>query len=151
MHTVLSNGNGKFYTTMIYPCFSRSVCFSMGSPAWWRFGLCSSGSSLMSRWRDDLLVLEFQMWRRRCKQVEAGPIFVAHWIPYLFFWTQLKHTIFPQQPIFCSLKAIVNIRYHRIFTLSGLFRTCQATGLAAEVDPIAHFSHFCSHPATCMW
>ena len=29
----------------------RSVCFSMGSPAWWRFGLCSSGSSLVSRWR----------------------------------------------------------------------------------------------------
>ena len=40
----------QFYTTMIYPCFSGSVCFSMGSPAWWRFGLCSSGSSLVSRW-----------------------------------------------------------------------------------------------------
>ena len=38
MHTVLSNENGEFYTAMIYPCFSRSVCFSMGSPAWWRFG-----------------------------------------------------------------------------------------------------------------
>ena len=48
MHTVLSNENGKFYTTMIYPCFSRSVYFSMGSHAWW-FGLCSSGSSLVSR------------------------------------------------------------------------------------------------------
>ena len=48
MHTALSNANGKFYTTMLYPCFSRSVCFSMGSPAWWRFGLCSSGSSLVS-------------------------------------------------------------------------------------------------------
>ena len=54
--------------SMIYPCFSRSVCFSMGSPAWWRFGLCSSGSSLVSRWRDDPLVREFQMRRRRCKQ-----------------------------------------------------------------------------------
>ena len=32
MHIALSNANGKFYTTMIYPCFSRSVCFSMGSP-----------------------------------------------------------------------------------------------------------------------
>ena len=52
MQTVLSNENGKFYTIMIYPCFSRSVCFSMGSPAWWRFGLCSSGSCLVSRWRD---------------------------------------------------------------------------------------------------
>ena len=29
MHTVFSNENGKFYTTMIYPCFSRSVCFSI--------------------------------------------------------------------------------------------------------------------------
>ena len=33
MHTVLSNENGKFYTTMIYACFSRSECFSMGPPA----------------------------------------------------------------------------------------------------------------------
>ena len=56
MYTALSNENGKFYTTMTYPCFSRSVCFSMGSPAWWRFGLCSSGSSLVSRWRDAPLV-----------------------------------------------------------------------------------------------
>ena len=30
--------------------------FSMGSPAWWRFGLWSSGSSLVSRWRDAPLV-----------------------------------------------------------------------------------------------
>ena len=56
MHAVLSNENDKFYTIMIYPYFSRSVCFSMGSPAWWRFGLCSSGSSLVSRWRDAPLV-----------------------------------------------------------------------------------------------
>ena len=27
MHTVISNENGKFCTTMIYPCFTRSVCF----------------------------------------------------------------------------------------------------------------------------
>ena len=52
MHTALSNENGKFYTIMICPCFSRSVCFSMGSPAWLRVGLCSSGSSLVSRWHD---------------------------------------------------------------------------------------------------
>ena len=56
LKAVLFNENGKFYTTMIYPCFSRSVCFSMGSPAWRRFGLCSSGSSLVSRWRDASLV-----------------------------------------------------------------------------------------------
>ena len=42
-------------------------------------------------------------------------------------------------------------RYHRIFTLSGLFRTCQAPESAAEVDPIAHFGHFRSHLATCTW
>ena len=55
MHTALSNENDKLFTTMIYPYFSRSVCFSMG-PAWWRFGLCSSGSSLVSWWRDALLM-----------------------------------------------------------------------------------------------
>ena len=59
----------KFYTTMTYPCFSRSVCFSMGSPAWWRFGLFSSGSSLVSWWHDVTLVHKFQMWRCRCKQI----------------------------------------------------------------------------------
>ena len=42
-------------------------------------------------------------------------------------------------------------RYHRIITLSGLFRTCQAPDSAAEVDPIAHFGHFRSHLATCTW
>ena len=33
MYNVLSYENDKFNSTMIYPCFSRSVCFSMGSPA----------------------------------------------------------------------------------------------------------------------
>ena len=82
MLTVLSNENGKFYTIMIYPCFSRSVCFSMGSPTSWRFGLCSSGSSLVSRWRDILLVCEFQMWCRRCKQIDP------HWFQgrQMRFW-----------------------------------------------------------------
>ena len=56
MHTAPSNENGKFYTTIIYQCFSRSVCLSMGSPAWWRFGLCSSRSSLVPRWHDAPLV-----------------------------------------------------------------------------------------------
>ena len=70
MHTVVSKENGKFYTTMIYPCFSRSVCFSMGLPAWWRFGLCLSGSSLIAGWRDTPLVCEFQMWHSRCKQID---------------------------------------------------------------------------------
>ena len=35
------------------PCFRTSVYFSMGSPAWWMFGLCTSGSTIVSRWRDD--------------------------------------------------------------------------------------------------
>ena len=69
MHTVLSNENGKFNTSMIYSCFSRSVCFSMGSPAWWRFCRFSRGRSLVSRWRNAPLVREFQMWRRSCKQI----------------------------------------------------------------------------------
>ena len=47
-------------------------------------------------------------------QVEAGPIFSGHWIPYVFFQDKS--------------------RYNRICTLSGLFQTCQAPGLADEVD-----------------
>ena len=85
LHAVLSNENGKFYTTMIYPCFSRSVYFSMGLPAWWRFGLCSGRSSPESRWRDVTLVREFQMWRRRCKQINS------HWFQgrqMRFWWTR---------------------------------------------------------------
>ena len=52
------------------------------------------------------------------------------------FRTLEFHTFFPDK-----------FRYHCIFTLSRLFRTCQAPGLAAEVDPIAHFGHFHSHLA----
>ena len=46
-HTVLSNENGEFYTYGIYPYLNRSVCLLMGSPTWWRFSFCSSGSSLV--------------------------------------------------------------------------------------------------------
>ena len=56
------------------------------------------------------------------------------------FWTLNSIPFFPDKS-----------RYHRIFTLSGLFRTCQAPDPAAEVDPIAHFGHFRSHLATCTW
>ena len=53
-HTVLSNENGEFYTYGIYPYLNRSVCLLMGSPTWWRFNFCSSGSCLvcsMMTWR----------------------------------------------------------------------------------------------------
>ena len=85
VHTVLYNENGKFYTTMMYLCFSRSVCFSMGSPARWRFGLRSSGSSLVSWWRDAPLMREFQMWCCRCKQIDP------HWFQgrQMRFWWML--------------------------------------------------------------
>ena len=77
----------------IYPCFSRSVCFSMGSPAWWSFGLCSSGSSLVSRWRDVPLVRDFQMWRRRCKQIDP------HWfqgrqVRFWWMWSTISWKYF---------------------------------------------------------
>ena len=32
---------------MIFSCFNRLVCFSMGLPTWWRFGLCLRNSSLV--------------------------------------------------------------------------------------------------------
>ena len=73
-HTVLSNEIGEFYTYGIYPYLNRSVCLLMGSPTWWRFSFCSSGSSLlcsMMTWRTALC--EFQMWGRRCKQWDS------HW------------------------------------------------------------------------
>ena len=103
MHTILSNANGEFYTTMIYPCFSRSVCFPMGSPAWWRFGLCSSGSSLVSRWRDVTLVREFQMWRRRCQQTDphwfqgrqmrfGGMLSTISWKSFMIYKVRLSST-----------------------------------------------------------
>ena len=54
------HGNAKFYAIMKNQCFSRLVCFSVGSPAWRKFGLCSSGSILVL-WCDAPLVCEFQM------------------------------------------------------------------------------------------
>ena len=56
------------------------------------------------------------------------------------FWTLNSMPFFPDK-----------CRYHWIFKLSGLSRICQVPGLAAEVDPIAHFGRFRSHPTTCTW
>ena len=103
MHTVLSNVSGNFYTIMIYPCFRRSVCFSVESLAWWRFGLWSSGSSLVSRWHDAPLVREFQMWRFRCNQIDP------HWFEgrqMCFWWmwstTSWKYFIMYQVRLFST-------------------------------------------------
>ena len=93
MPTVLSNENGKFYTTMIYPCFNRSVYFSMGSPAWWRFGLRSSRCSLVSRWRDAPLLREFQMWRRKCKQIDPH-WFQGHQTSFWWMWSAISWKYF---------------------------------------------------------
>ena len=46
-HTVLSNENGEFYTSMIYLYLNRLVCLLMGSPNWWRFRFYLSGSSFV--------------------------------------------------------------------------------------------------------
>ena len=104
MHTVLSNENGKFYTNVIYPCFSRSVCFLMGSPVLWRFGLCWSGSSLVSRWRDVTLVREFQMGRCRCKQIDR------HWFQgrQMRFWWMLSTIYFWYIRSDCLIQQIFN-------------------------------------------
>ena len=94
-HTVLSNENGEFYTYDIYPYLNRSVCLLMGSPTWWRFSFCSTGSSLVFWWRDAPLVREFQMWGRRCKQWDS------HWFQGhkkrfsgIFNWTDLHSSYF---------------------------------------------------------
>ena len=73
-------------------------------------------------------------------QLASGIGLYTRWRLVLYFPDTEFHTFFPDKS-----------RYHRIFTLSGLFRTCQAPDSAAEVDPIAHFGHFRSHLATCTW
>ena len=87
MHTVFSNENDKFYTIMIYPCFSRSVCFLMGSPAWWRLVFVQAG---VPSCPDDVTLRsctrEFQMWRCKCKQIDP------HWFQgrQMRFWWMLS-------------------------------------------------------------
>ena len=70
-HTGLSNENGEFYTYDIYPYLNRTVCLLIASPTWWGSSFSLSGSSLVFWWRDALLVCEFQMWGRRCKQWDS--------------------------------------------------------------------------------
>ena len=64
MHTAVANENGKFYTTVVYPSLAGRYVFRWDRLLDEGFGLCSYGSSLVSRWR------EIQMWRRRCKQID---------------------------------------------------------------------------------
>ena len=129
MHTVLFNENGEFYTTMIYPCFSRSVCFSMWSPAWWRFDLWLSGSSLVSRWRDALLVREFQMWRRRCKQIDPN-WFQGRQMGFCWMWSTISWKYFMIYPVRLYSRLIFNqsppASYFQLFT--GCYYSLWITG-----------------------
>ena len=88
-HTVLSNDNGEFYTYEIYPYLNRSVCLLIGSPTWWRFSFCSSGSSLVFWWRDAPLMREFQMWGRRCKQWDSH-WFQGHKMRFSGIWSTMS-------------------------------------------------------------
>ena len=92
MHNVVSNANDKIYTTMIYPCFSGSACFSMGSPAWWRFGLCSNGSSLVVWCRDAPLVREFQLWHRRSTLISVWMWSTISWKYFIIYLVRLFST-----------------------------------------------------------
>ena len=84
MHTVLSNENGKFYSTYIRASAGRYVF------RWDRLldeSLAFDQTGVpMSRWRDASLVREFEMWRRRCKQIDP------HWFQgrQMRFWWMLS-------------------------------------------------------------
>ena len=82
MHTVLSDENGNYDISVLQQVgmfFDGIACLMKVWP-------CSSGSSLVSRWRDAPLVREFQMWRRRCKQIDP------HWFQgrQMRFWRMLS-------------------------------------------------------------
>ena len=97
-HTTISNKNGDFYAIMIYPYLNRSVCLLMGSPTWWRFSFCLSGSSLVLWWRDTPLVREFQMWGHRCKQ------WVSRWFQGHTISLESVQQLFDWAPPPCRLK-----------------------------------------------
>ena len=124
--------NGEFCTTMIYPFFSRSVCFAMGSPAWWRFGLCSSGSSPVTRWRDAPLERKFQMWRRRCKQIDP------HWFQGRFWWIwstiSWKYSIIYPVRLF-STAVLTRSLLHPIFnSLLVPATACESQATACDIE-----------------
>ena len=61
-------------------------------------GLCSSGSSLLSQWRDAPLMREFQMWRRRCKHIDP------HWfrgsqMRFWWMWPTISWTYWIIYPV----------------------------------------------------
>ena len=137
LHTVLSHENDKFYTIMTYPCFSRSVYFAMGSLAWWRFGLWSSGSSLVfpgEWWRDAPLVREFQMWRRRCKQTHS------HWfrgrkMRFCWIWSTMSWKLF----IIYSARPFSGAGFQLVssWDLNAIFNTWLAVATACETQGTA--------------
>ena len=101
--TVLSVENGEFFTYDIYPYLNRSVIFLMGSPTWWRFSFCSSGSSLVFWWRDTPLVRKYQTWCRRCKQWDS------HWfqglkMPFCGIWSPMswQHVMIYSVRLICT-------------------------------------------------
>ena len=67
--TILSKGNGKFYTVMMYLRLNRLVCISIGSPSWWWFSFCLSGSSPVFSCPYSQLLGEFWMWSHRYKEL----------------------------------------------------------------------------------
>ena len=87
IHTVLSHGNGKFYTTMMYTIRASAGRYVFRCRRY-VFRLLDAGLAFVqagvSSCPDD--VREFQMWRRRCKQIDP------HWFQgrQMHFWWMLS-------------------------------------------------------------
>ena len=63
-----------------------------------KIGLYSSGSSLTSRWRDVTLVREFQMWCRRCKQIDLR-WFQGRLMRFWWMWSTISWKYFIIYPV----------------------------------------------------
>ena len=129
LRTVFSNENGKFYTIVVEMCWSWLICFSVGSPTWWRLSLGLSGSFLVFLWRGALLVRECQMWSRRCIQRNSRRFqwrkmyYCGMWVGSIVSWT--IHNVFSQTSLCDSY--LPGVLVHAIYnTLLAPATACES-------------------------
>ena len=118
-HTVLSNENGEFYTYDIYLYLYRSVCLLMGSPTWWRYSFCVSGSSLMFWWHDAPLMRKFQMRGHLCKQWDS------HWFQ-------------GRKMCFCGIRSTMSSQHFMIYSVRLICTTAISLGFSWMLFTILH-------------
>ena len=121
---------------MIYPCFSRSVCFQRDCLLG-EFGFWSSRSSLLSQWHDAHVAREFQMWRRRCKQIDP------HWfqgrqVRFSWMWSTTSWKCFMIYPAWLfSAEILTRSLLHPIFnSLLNPATVCESQAKACDTEII---------------